>query len=222
MPIDIPGTPIRVFQAPKVMTRAVRRMVKELEAENPGANRFAAAGQQPRLHAVWPNMLFNSAQLDGKKLLVALFRDPIERFESLYRSKVLAHPGDTSGQWEKAATKGWAPPRDLEDFACNLDNWRREVKVIRRHSLPQVDWLGPDPSVYHYHYQISEIESLEKLISLHLGAQVSLPIVGQSSREGFHGCTPETKLRLRQIYRDDYAFINAIPLTRAPRREHPR
>ena len=211
MPINIPGTNLRVFQAPKVLTSSLRYFVFELEYGVEYSKRHpAVSGRTP--HQMYPNKLFRrEAHLsDSQVCKVALVREPISRFRSAYRDKVSKVRGGPriSAQWVRAEKMGFARPSSADDLVNNFEIYLNLIPALERHTRPQTDWLGEDPAIFDYIYPIHRIGAFQELLSSLLGRPVKIPHRHKSDYDETDSLSEDSLSFLSKFYRSDYEFID--------------
>ena len=136
----------------------------------------------------------------GKK--IAIKRDPIKRFISCYKDKIIREGRDCK-------THGWSVDKILDEYNRLPNHWRKHGKTpigyLYYHFAPMVQHLGKDPSYYDQVFWLSEMDTkvkeyLEdmwkiKLPNLHCRNQkYSNPL----------NLTKKQKNKIREIYSIDY------------------
>jgi hypothetical protein len=137
----------------------------------------------------------------GKK--IAIIRDPLKRFVSCYKDKIIR---EAKGN----RTQGWTIDKILDDFPNVFDRHPRfhtgtKIRYLKYHFVPMVDHLGRDPSYYDQVFWLSDMdgkikEYLEdtwkvKLPPLHLRDQSKSKELVLTNRQ---------KQKIRDIYKEDY------------------
>ena len=215
MPIDIPGTNLRVFQAPKVLTSSLRHFVFELEYGVDYSEAHPAVSGR-MLHQIYPNKLFQQETHlpDPQVRKVALVREPISRFRSAYRSKVsnVRNGPKILTEWARAEQMGFARPTSADDLVNNFEFYVSLIPALARHTRPQTDWLGEDSAIYDYIYPVDRIVAFEELLSSLLGRPVKLPHRLKSAFDETDTLSEDSVRFLSEFYRSDFEFISTAKL----------
>ena len=159
------------------------------------------------IHRLHPNVPFEVGRR-GKTASESycFFRDPIERFESLFLNRVARKHPSLSPQWERAQSKGLDPNPTFECFIRRFEEYRSELPDISHHALPQTHFIGTDPYFYDRIFRPESLDNFEELLSERLGRVVKVPHE-QSSGQGVRPSWTEAGMRkVKKIYAKDYKF----------------
>ena len=180
IPIDVPSTNLRIFAAPKVATSSLKEFCLTI-SDNPTRSSSLAGVSKSRLrHKLLPNLEFDSEMFEEGKIPIALIRNPVSRFLSVYRNKVENPRGFHAKEWAIAADRGYAKPSNVEEFLVDLHHFSNICPGVGRHALPQVRWIGESPLVFSKVFYLERISQLENLISSTIGRQIHLPQLNTS------------------------------------------
>lgn len=196
---------IYVVTSPKVLSTSLKMLAFELENEKP-FEPYLVEGRKRQIHNLYPTRRFQKVSRKKYPIVVCFFRDPLERFVSMYKNRVLRkHPG-TAHLWEDAQKNGLDPLPSLEDFATNLRKYRRLVREVEHHSEPQVFFTGRRPEYYDHIFLPETAANFERLLSDNIGREVSLPRAQASPSTQNIDISSSTERAIRYFYRKDYKF----------------
>lgn len=149
---------------------------------------------------------------------IAVVRDPVERFLSMYRNRVL-HYGDADkskrGQryLDADLTRMRKLPRmpDLETFVANLAEYRKIFRIWH-HTNPQTYFLGHDIGYYQRVFRLDHLGELTAYLSQRAGRPVELPhLRNQGPQVGPKKEISRYTLEgITDFYRADYEFLHDI------------
>jgi hypothetical protein len=131
--------------------------------------------------------------------LYAVVRDPIDRFKSSYKDRVLKKNKD---QFENQSL----------DFA--IYNLGRLIKLERdfgKHARPQSRWLGSNPQEFDQIFSTYDLNTKFKPLVEEV-AGISIPDIRENvSNDNITvELTPKQEEYLEQFYSKDYLFINSL------------
>lgn len=210
MPIDVPRTNIRIFVAPKVASTSIKEFCLDLAGgiRLDGGER---GNPENRVHKILPNDLFHPDFLSPGIVPIALIRNPLARFLSLYKDKVESATGFFAKFWQRLDQSGVSKPANAEDLITRISYFSDVFPGLGRHALPQVRWVGNRPQVFERVFQIDKIEELEHFLSDRLETTVTIPRRNQSV-----GLDPHVEARVRALvahhYSADYDFARKAGL----------
>lgn len=155
----------------------------------------------------------------------AITRDPVKRFLSMYSNRVVHHRELSARHVSagKVAANGLRHDPQINELVANLDLYLASCSSVRHHSLPMMDFLGPDLSVYSTLADISKSGDILTKIRSHL-VSVGLEDVARNSpaelprrqtggpKLTLNALSEESFERLLDYYRQDYALIPTISL----------
>ena len=131
---------------------------------------------------------FQIISVDYKSCIV---REPLERFISAYKNRVLFHKD-----------KGFYN-HSVNEVIEKLENGNIENK----HFLPQSFFLGNDLSYFDIVGSLSNIKSFEEKINDFFGQKKIFPKLQTGGKEQQLNLSPENKKRIIKIYNDDYHLV---------------
>lgn len=127
---------------------------------------------------------------------IAIVRDPVQRFYSLYKQRVLnKNLQDSKPNWE--------------EFVNNFKNIVRPSQDLWGHSRPQYLTLGKDPSIYDYVFKTSEIDKFGKLVIKISDLDMDMPNIHYNKSLNFGKImwiTPDHTKKIKEYYTTDYKY----------------
>ena len=131
-------------------------------------------------------------------------RDPIERFVSGYRNRIMHH-GDVDILLQ-SMDKTERPK--INQFAMNLEEYILRSLAVENHFQPAHYRLGKDLSKFDKVFPIEELKKIPNLVSEMTGRDISLPHA-QAGEHKFtiHDLSKESLEFLIQFYQDDYKLL---------------
>jgi hypothetical protein len=161
MPVPIRSTPLVYFPVPKVACTSLKRAIYAHNAPDEYAKRVALArsGQAFYIHRIYRSRRmywWRFLPYFGKKWFCVV-RDPIERFVSAHKNRVLEH-GDL------ANVDGLPRNPDLDTFASNLSSYCSVSTPIRHHTKPMTNFLGRWPGLYDRIFRLDQIADLKAYV----------------------------------------------------------
>lgn len=159
----------------------------------------------------------------------AIVRDPIQRFLSMYRNRIVYHRelSEQSGSAQALREAGLPFDPDINGMIARLEGYFACSSSIAHHAQPMLPVLGPDLTAYTRIADISEIDSVLADIRSFWGAAGVVPeakgmesdTLGVEQASGarhidLHSLEPASFERLLEYYRDDYACIPTVDVDR--------
>jgi hypothetical protein len=139
---------------------------------------------------------------------IAVLRDPVERFLSAYRSRVIVYREIRRSAMQEAGIPESIPEHpSLEEFLIHLDHYRRLIQIYR-HTNSQTHFLGGDPAFYHHLFRLEEPSELEGFLAARVGFEVRLPRLRVSCVTQAP-CPDAIRSEIHRIYESDYRFLHA-------------
>lgn len=155
----------------------------------------------------------------------ALTRDPIKRFLSMYSNRVFYHrelsrKAEYSG---RISDSGLPFDPQPNEFVYRFAEYLKVAKIIMHHARPQMDFLGPDLSVYTHLTDISSIGDVISDIRAFWRREGLMEISERAPAEpgwkqtggpklGLNVLTPESFEKLLEYYREDYKKLPTVSL----------
>ena len=183
-----------------------------------GTRRFQLHNVIPTLsYKEWKSNFFNFSGINKSDTFIfAIVRDPLLRFFSCYKNKVL--------QWNeiehdelarnKCVTLNMPEKPDINTFVENFSFYQEICPSILHHTLPQVHFLGPDPNFYSKIYPIKKVDSelwddLSKIVGEAIYAPQKRMQTGGSEMV-IDPLTSENLVKIKDLYAADYDFLDEI------------
>ena len=132
---------------------------------------------------------FQIISIDYKSCIV---REPLERFVSAYKNRVLFHKDKDFNN------------HSVSEVIAKLENGNIENK----HFLPQSFFLGNDLGYFDIVGSLSNIKSFEDKINDFFGQKKIFPKLQTGGKEQQLSLSPENKKRIIKIYSDDYHLVD--------------
>ena len=196
-----PGLGLIFYPVPKNAGTSIRNILFELEEGRPyhdPANLFRIFGR--------PGPFLPVAV--GNFTRIAILRDPVERFVSAFRNRVLQY-----GEINREVMRQRGVPEELPekpDFGTFLGNLAeyRKIGQIAHHTNAQVFFLGKNPEFFDQLFSFSDLAPLRQLLSERAGRELSLPRLrtGEGTRDA-ESPSPEQVEMLKRLYAEDYLFM---------------
>ena len=137
-------------------------------------------------------------------------RDPLRRFVSAYRNRVLFH-GELSERAlaaSRISSSMLLPNPPIEYFVEHLSLYRIASWSMMHHTDPQVDFLGDWLDFYDYICPFEELSVLSDQLSLRIGRAISLERLQDGGPPlDVSTLRPATKKQLYQYYEKDYLAL---------------
>ena len=187
--------------------------------------RFEAGHRKFQIHNVMSTSLYekwSSMDIFGEieksnTFIFAVVRDPLSRFLSCYKSRVLIHNDIGINKWacKKCKEQNLPVKPDINTFVENLSFYRKSSLSINHHTEPQVSFLGHDVNFYSKIYPIDKVSSeLWNDLREVLG-EIELPCIkkehgGGSFNDFTDQLNSENTEKIQQIYAADYKFLEGI------------
>jgi hypothetical protein len=189
--IWIKGTRFVYFPVPKCACTSIKTAI----FQHNGPPRGGMYNETIGVHG-W--RAFETVQFPSKRraMLLSLVakpfcvvRDPIERFVSGYRNRIV-HLGEL----------GEVP--EINDFALSLEKHIAANGSVHHHFSPVVAFLGRNPRFYDRVFRMGEIDQIPK----YLGVPMTIPREQtQGPKIRVSALSPEAIGKLRRFYSEDYA-----------------
>lgn len=142
---------------------------------------------------------------------IAVVRDPIRRFISAYRNRVLYYNEISRERMRNRGVSESLPERPgIMDFISNLNEYRK-IWPIAQHTHPQTFFLGDDPRFFQRIFHLESLHELEGYISERLSRPVSLPRFRTEGPPADEIKIPPSAIDyLKKVYEADYRFLETI------------
>lgn len=137
---------------------------------------------------------------------LAVIRDPIKRFVSAYRNRVL-DLGDMLPFASQLQKQGLSVKPDLNTFVENLAVYRAVVPSIRHHTDPQTYFLGTDMTIFDV---VKDIHQAAEVFALFQDKCPELTFKREKSggtQVKQEELTPQSISALESFYAEDYQIL---------------
>lgn len=127
------------------------------------------------VHRFYPTVVFEKTQHVEGHTRIAVVRNPVDRFLSMYRNRVLSD--QPSHRESRIAIQESNLPvhPDLETFVRDFQQYREVSWEIAHHSKPQVEYLGNRMDFYNQVFSMNQVSALEAFLAQLTGGPVALP-----------------------------------------------
>ena len=204
MPIVLAELGIAYHPSPKCgctsIKSALYKLVKGRDYEED------ATSAKPYIHHAWGTFPFKPVR--GHYYRFCVVRDPVERFLSAYRNRVLQH-GQLAPHHLGANPRGLPANPDLRTFVERLEEYREISVEIAHHTDPQVSFVGHDPAYYSRVFHFADLPALPAMLEQDTGHRLIMPHL----QKGLAKAPVELDARHRKVleryYVDDFAFLAA-------------
>jgi hypothetical protein len=213
VPIHCERLKLSYFPIPKNGTSTMRAVLRAINDEDErisrhvrtrgadvGATEETSARNFPRAQRE-----YEAAGLGYERLV--LIREPLRRFYSGFQNKVRNGRLAKLAEAERLPESGLPTRPDLETFVDNLDQYRAESFMIRRHFYPQSHFTGRDLSWYHHVYQLERFGDFARFMSDRLGQEIAFPHVKKQDLDWVADVSPKTADRIRAAYERDFRVL---------------
>jgi hypothetical protein len=224
MPIVLRKYNIAYFPVPKVACSSLKHLFFFLENGRNFENFTDEAGKKHHIHnAVYPTLSSSDDDWSCAANMhrIAVVRDPMDRFVSAYRNRVLFYKelSQTSIDAGKAQVLGLKPDPNLDEFIDRLELYRALSPVIKHHTDPQSYFVGHTLDYFNKVYRFEELDTLAADLTERIGQPVALP----HEQKGIGGQLPSISAKrvakMLEFYSGDYALLKRLyPLEPARRK----
>jgi hypothetical protein len=143
-------------------------------------------------------------------LRVAIVRDPVRRFISAYRNRVLHYGEADESILQKSGVEGIPGRPDLATFVAHLAEYQKLPKIAH-HTRPQTFFLGRDLRFFDRVFQVERADLLEAFLAERGGISVTLP---RMRTDGPAIRADDLPLALRRaiagLYAEDYVLTGEL------------
>ncbi len=209
MPYRVKGTRLLYFPVPKAGCSSLKQMLLTLDEPEEAERLARREGRHPHVHVYYPTTPFRRGLVLRHFGLrwFCVVRDPLERFVSGYRNRVLRYRElSTYHVPEETFSRiGLPHSPDIETFALNLDAYMRVSGLIRHHFLPMTVWLGRRPGRYARIFPLARMDALQDWLRA-AGVAAEIPHAHASGGERSEiELSARAQAALREYYAGDYA-----------------
>ncbi len=185
MPIHLQKHKLTYVSVPKCACSSLKQYFFAIEHGRPFHAEMTLANRR-RLHGLYPSVPFDEIDqtLTRGHQKIAVVRGPVSRLVSCFEDKLLGGKFlEQGGVQERCEKRGLPLKPDLATFVERLEAYRECSKVIRRHSCPIAEYLGPDPNWYDAIFDMSEIELLRRYVAQITGSKIAIPHANRSTKK---------------------------------------
>lgn len=208
MPIRIENTDLVYFPVPKIACTSVKTAI--LEHNDPERlARLAEStvnGRQMHVHDVYPSrrMRVTDRLVFARGRWTALVRDPVRRFVSGYRNRIVHHRDLDNAPVDALVARGLSPDPTLEEFARRLGDYVAASRAVRHHFAPICAYLGDRPQSFARIFALEEVEDFLAFVR-EAGAHLALPHEQTGGpRLSVDDLTSATRRDVEVFYDQDY------------------
>ncbi|MFC2950289.1 sulfotransferase family 2 domain-containing protein [Marinicaulis aureus] len=199
--IDLPKYKIAYFPIPKNACTSLKWLFYELIYGAP----FDSQHPLGTIHKFFRGgtmLAHNPNYADRCKVVV--IRDPIQRFISAYRNRILYHQ-DVASLY---AEKGLSEAPEINQFVDDLEFYMRRSRVTNHHFGLQSLYLTGDFSFFDKIYPIEQLGELVAFLSDTVGRPLELPRKQAGGpKVTLQDLSPESFAKLLAFYDADYQFL---------------
>lgn len=159
---------IAYFSVPKVACTTIKTFFFEVENNNQRTfEGFLVNEQWVSIHSFYASKRFDewdhAAVADYLKL--AVVRDPVDRFLSAYRNRVMFHNElDKLRLTPEDVQSGVVARPDLDQYIAHFHRYRELARPIGSHTLPLVEHLGGDAAYFDHVFNIRDLASFVEVV----------------------------------------------------------
>lgn len=205
MTVILPQYKFAYLAVPKVACTTIKTKLFQIENDT-NLEGLIVNGRPMPIHRLYPTQDFshiNHARISGFRRF-AVVRDPIVRFLSAYRNRVLEKDEISHSRHCAAlAARGLPLQPDLSTFIAHLEDYS-VVRGISHHVSPMTTFLGRDPSYFERIFDIGETDQFFQLIGSITGRHIRTSHHNVSSKGAGAEPTAAEERRLRRFYEEDY------------------
>jgi len=186
------------YPSPKSASSTLREIFFEIE-NGYRFKRFLINGHEMSLFWLYGHgELFKPVKLPPGYEAFAVIRDPIGRFLSFYNWGVIDN------------RCGFDHPVEINAFVADFKTYLNMSPKIGFHLSPQHLFIGRDLSFYSRIFRTENLAELGSYLSQRSGRDIHVGKVnGSSTRVCSKDLTPDSRKRLVEIYKEDYALLEA-------------
>ncbi|WP_157966280.1 sulfotransferase family 2 domain-containing protein [Oceanibium sediminis] len=214
MTAHIPQYKLSYISVPKNACSSLKKMLFRLE-KGRDLQAYTANGALRTVHHVYPSKPYDRwrQQMPAGHWTFAVLRDPLDRLISTYTNKILQL--DVLRDMELEAgdlDRGLTTRPSLPEFVRFLGRYRGLSREIRRHTDPQVTFLGPDPAFFDRLYPMQALPELAEDLEKRTGQTLTLGQNNASTefRAGLPALSQNERAKLEDFYAEDYAAYGAL------------
>lgn len=132
----------------------------------------------------------------------AIVRDPMVRVRSYFRGNIEARDALVKAARGRDSYYGLSTRPAYAEFLDNFDAYKRVFITVRQHVMPLCDYLGTDPSLFHWLGSLEKMGSLMSELATRSGA--AIPNVNEMRSPAGEVVSSSKEDAVRQLYGKDY------------------
>jgi hypothetical protein len=189
--------------APKVASTSLKRFFFEIENGH-SFKPFEANGRKFHIHDFYrKNKILPKDQ--EKITRITVVRDPVKRFLSVFRNRVVHHRELSKEFFLKHPQSELPVDPTLDTFIEHFEEYVSLSYSIKHHSNPLVEFIGREPALYSKIFNISELDDLENYVNRICGTSCKIPLLQRGGpRVRIDMLSDEQIKKIRRIYGEDY------------------
>ena len=210
MSVKIANTRLAYVPVPKIACTSVKMAILRHNAPADYAALKAGEidGDGKGVHGFYPTVPMSLSQMLTKpptRRWFGIVRDPLKRFVSGYRNRILHHKDLRATSVAELEAAGLPLEPDIDLFAANLAAYSALNRSTRHHFAPICTYMGRHPRMFHRVFCISEIADLASYMAEH-GGPSDLPHEQTGGpKMTVADLSPASIAALRDFYARDYA-----------------
>jgi len=193
---------VEIRTCPKVLSTSLKLMAFRLE-NGKDFEPFTRRGKVVYVHEIYPTKPIGKTKSPKARYRIAFVRDPVERFTSFYRNRIIRTHAQELRQWDRLRETTLTRQPTPAELITRMEEYRCLVGSVRHHTEEQVSFLGRDAGYYDFIFNSRQVSHFEELMSGWTGTVVRLPHE-QRSGPDFVELGAEEIASLRERYRADY------------------
>jgi hypothetical protein len=215
------------FAVPKNACSSVKQMLFHADTGRPFDPLAETGDAAAEVHRLYPSVE------DGGKIerwmggytRFAILRDPVARFWSGYRDRIVARQDmkHAAEQYERARgnlrrAKLPALP-DPDTFAANIATYVASVHIVEHHFRPQADFVGNVWQQLSFATGLEGLPRIQALLSERAGFTVPMAHANATARATTDepALAPASLRKLHDYYAADYDLLDRLGIAHAPR-----
>ena len=208
MPVRIANTQLVYVPVPKIACTSIKFAI--LDQCSPDTAEILRASDLPGkgVHGIFPSVAmrpkFAMMAMSPLTKWFCVVRDPLRRFVSGYRNRILHHRDLEALDRSVFEHAGLSPNPDPDEFAMNLGRYAEISGSTKHHFGPLCMFLGHRPRMFHRIFCISEIDEIANYMAAYGGpAEIPHEQTG-GPKMSVKDLSPNSIAHLQAYYSNDY------------------